>query len=148
MARSFIANARLTLDSTQFFMQRGGYSTTVRRCQEAVELALKAALRSIGIEPPHWHDVGDVLLKNKVRFPAWFANKTEELARISSALRQDREPAMYGEENLGRPPDDLYDDTYANKAIAWATKAVDSCEKLLGQKPPQPSNKGTKKKQP
>ncbi len=138
MARAYITNARLTLDSTQFFMERRGFSTSVRRCQEAVELALKAALRSIGIDPPHWHDVGEILVQHRERFPAWFAGRIDELAWISSTLRQDREPAMYGEEALGKPPDELYDEGYATQAAGWAACVVEACERLLVT-PPLPA---------
>jgi HEPN domain-containing protein len=37
------------------------YSDVVREAQEIVELALKGMLRQIGIEPPKWHDVGQLI---------------------------------------------------------------------------------------
>ena len=36
-------------------------SDVVREAQEIVELALKGLLRQVGIEPPRWHDVGELL---------------------------------------------------------------------------------------
>ncbi|WP_157633604.1 HEPN domain-containing protein [Thioflavicoccus mobilis] len=41
----------------------------MRKTQELVELALKAMLREVGVDPPTWHDVGPILTKQAGRFP-------------------------------------------------------------------------------
>lgn len=41
---------------------RQGWSELVREAQELVELAARALLRQVGIDPPRLHDVGPVLL--------------------------------------------------------------------------------------
>ena len=41
---------------------RQGWSELVREAQELVELATKALLRQVGIDPSRLHDVGPVLL--------------------------------------------------------------------------------------
>jgi len=51
-------------------LNEGNYPYTVRQCQEAVELLLKAALRYVGVEPPKLHDVGPLLRKERNKFPA------------------------------------------------------------------------------
>lgn len=148
LAGSYITKARLALDTAKFLVERGGFSDAVRRSQEAVELAMKAALRSVGIEPPHWHDVGGVLLKQKRRFPSWFARKAPGLAKISSDLEKDREPAMYGDEDRGTTPDELYGEVYAKRAMGWAGRVVVSCERLLGRTVARPEKKGKGRKKP
>lgn len=45
----------------------GSFAFAYRPCQECVELALKAVLLRAGVDPPKWHDVGDVLVKNLVK---------------------------------------------------------------------------------
>ena len=86
-------------------LNEGNYPYTVRQCQEAVELLLKAALRYVGVEPPKLYDVGPLLRKERNKFPAWFQEKIDEFAYYSRVLRSEREPAMYGDEETGTPPD-------------------------------------------
>ena len=45
--------------------RKGAYSDVVREAQEIVELSLTGMLRSVGVEPPTYHDVGNLLLEHK-----------------------------------------------------------------------------------
>lgn len=69
----------------------------VREAQELVELALKAMLREVGVDPPKWHDVGPVLLQQARLFPIETRSQLTELARISKWLRKEREFSFYGD---------------------------------------------------
>ena len=71
-------------------LNEGNYPYTVRQCQEAVELLLKAALRYVGVEPPKLHDVGPLLRKERNKFPAWFQEKIDEFAYYARVLRRKR----------------------------------------------------------
>ena len=110
MAREYMRQASGRLRHAREALEEGNYPYVVRRCQETVELLLKAVLRLVGIEPPKWHDVGPTLRKEANRFPQWFRNLVSRLARISRKLRREREPSMYGDEESGVPPDELYDE--------------------------------------
>ena len=105
----------------------------MRQCQEAVELALKATLRIVGVEPPKWHDVNPILGREKARFPNWFQELIEEFASISRSLRKERELAMYGDEEAGILPEELYTRRDAEKAISDAMKVIGSVKKLLSE---------------
>lgn len=50
MAQGHFRQARLILEEAEGLQRRGAWHLVVRRCQEAVELALKAVLRSAGVE--------------------------------------------------------------------------------------------------
>ena len=63
------------------------YPYAVRVAQECVELSLKAALISAGIDPPKWHDVGAILLEHADRFSSVDKTVLEEIAFISRSLR-------------------------------------------------------------
>ncbi|RMF38472.1 MAG: HEPN domain-containing protein, partial [Chloroflexi bacterium] len=63
MAESYLAQAKEILLEVERAYRRGVWNLAVRRAQEVVELSLKAALRLVGVEVPHIHDVG-VLLKD------------------------------------------------------------------------------------
>jgi HEPN domain-containing protein len=80
-----------------FLLERGGHSDVVREAQELVELALKALLRLVGVEPPRHHDVGGLLLEHAARFPAGLRERLPRAAEISKSLRRERELAFYGD---------------------------------------------------
>lgn len=120
MAEAYIRQAMERLKHAREALRRGNYPYVVRQSQEAVELALKASLRLVGVEPPRWHDVGPVLRREAGRFPEWFREEIPRLARISRKLRREREPSMYGDEESGIPPDELYDKWDALEAFRWA----------------------------
>ncbi|GBC74919.1 hypothetical protein HRbin06_00227 [archaeon HR06] len=109
-------------------LKDGNYAYVIRQSQEAVELSLKASLRFIGIEPPKWQDVGPILVQNSERFPNWFKDKI--LASISRRLRREREPSMYGDEETGLPPEQLYSLEDAKEALDYAEEVYSLCRKL------------------
>jgi len=131
MAKAYIIQAVERIGHSEEAMRRGNYPYVIRQCQEAVELLLKAALRLVGVEPPKWHDVGAVLKREVERFPGWFRSEVPELARISRKLRREREPAMYGDEESGLPPNELYDEEDAREALQWATCVSQLVSKLF-----------------
>jgi len=133
LAKSNIRQARERVRHASEALDTGNYPYVVRQSQEAVELALKAALRIVGIEPPKWHDVGPVLRRERLRFPRWFQELIDELASISRSLRKERELAMYGDEESGIPPEELYTKRDAEHALNDAVKVVRTVEKLLNE---------------
>ena len=131
MARSYLRQAMERVRHAEEALINGNYPYVVRQCQEAVELALKAALRIVGVEPPKWHDVGPVLRREQGRFPAWFRERMDELISISRSLRKERELAMYGDEESGIPPEELYTRVDAEYALNSAKMVLSLVEKLL-----------------
>lgn len=108
LVKSYIRQAEERIKHAKEALRDGNYPYVIRQCQEAVELLLKASLRYVGVEPPKLHDVGHILRREKSRFPQWFQDEIDELAYYSRILRKEREPAMYGDEETGIPPEDLY----------------------------------------
>jgi HEPN domain-containing protein len=125
MARSFLRQAAYRLELVERAIADGQHAVAVRLSQEAVELALKAALRAAGVEPPRWHDVGEILKANVARLPASLQEVADRLVSISADQRQDREPAFYGDEAADRTPDELYAEADARRAHADATFTVE-----------------------
>lgn len=58
---AYIKDAKTILEEARKSLNKGHYHRTVRKCQEAVELALKGLLRFVGIEYPKSHRVGAIL---------------------------------------------------------------------------------------
>lgn len=100
------------------------WADVVRESQEVVELALKGLLRTAGIEPPRIHDVSEVLMAERERFPKAIQRNLETLAAGSRTLRRDRELAFYGAEDL--TPSGFYtpEDATSAREIARGTVAA------------------------
>ncbi|MEM1962396.1 MAG: HEPN domain-containing protein [Sulfolobales archaeon] len=133
MAQSYLRQAEERIRHAKEALERGNYPYVVRQCQESVELLLKAALRLVGVEVPKWHDVGPVLKREAQRFPEWFQVEIPALARISRKLRRERELSMYGDEESGIPPDELYDRSDAEEALNYALNVYSIVLKLIQQ---------------
>jgi HEPN domain-containing protein len=131
MAKSYLRQAEERVRHAEEALETGNYAYTIRQSQEAVELALKGVLRLVAIEPPKWHDVGPILKKHREIFPEWFKAEIDKLASISRKLRREREPSMYGDEETGTPPDQLYSRIDAEEALEYAKSVLDLCVKLL-----------------
>lgn len=90
----------------------------VREAQEIVELALKGALRAIGVEPPKYHDVGGLLLEHAKKFPRNVGDDLARAAEISRRLRKERELAFCGD--IDFIPTEQYTAEDAERAYADA----------------------------
>jgi len=131
MAKSYLRQAEERVKHAEEALRTGNYAYTMRQSQESVELALKGILRLVAIEPPKWHDVGPILKRHRELFPQWFRDKVDEVASISRRLRREREPSMYGDEETGTPPDQLYSLMDAEEALEYAREVLDLCMRLL-----------------
>ncbi|MBC8254126.1 MAG: HEPN domain-containing protein [Ardenticatenia bacterium] len=130
-ARLNLERAGVILEEAHHLRDRGVWNLVVRRCQEAVELALKGILWWVGLEVPWVHDVGVFLRRHGDRFPTGFAPQVPRLASISRALGVERERSFYGDEESGLPPEMLYSEHDADEALEKATFVLDVCRRLL-----------------
>lgn len=115
LAKSYLEKATKRLKILRVLLEEESYSDVVREAQEIVELAQKAMLRHIGIEPPKHHDVGPFLLENTNRFSIDVQEKLQRLAEISAWLRKEREFSFYGD--IDFIPTERYTAEDAQKAI-------------------------------
>lgn len=98
------------------YLAKEAYSDVVREAQQVVELALKGMLRQVGMEPPHWHDVGRLIRQHRDRFPGVDDGGVDRLVEISTALRKERELAFYGA--IDFIPTDEYTREHAGRRLA------------------------------
>jgi HEPN domain-containing protein len=124
LARSYLAKARVRLKVLALLQTERAWSDVVREAQEVVELALKALLREVGVEPPKWHDVGGFLLEHRERFSPSLQARVDRLADISAWLRKEREFAFDGDVDF--IPTDEYTEADAARAIGDAVFVVES----------------------
>jgi HEPN domain-containing protein len=122
LAADHVRRAEIRLEALDVLFARESWADVVRESQEVVELALKGLLRAYGVEPPRIHDVSEVLLAEKGRFPDSLREKLDDLVSISRELRRDRELAFYGAEDL--TPSGFYSRADAEKALDGARRTV------------------------
>jgi HEPN domain-containing protein len=130
LARAYLVKARARLKMLTMLLADGDYSDVVREAQEAVELATKGMLRRVGVEPPKWHDVGEILLEQAALFPPAVQAELSRVAAISRALRKERELSFYGDEDF--IPTDAYDKAFAEKMAQDAAWVVALAEQVIG----------------
>jgi HEPN domain-containing protein len=130
LAQAYLAKARLRREVLHLLLSRGGHSDVVRVAQELVEFCCKALLRQVGIEPPKWHDVGQILVDNAARFPEDVRERLPGVAAVSKALRKEREFAFYGDEDF--IPTEQYDLAAAERALEDASSVLSVAERVIG----------------
>ena len=129
LAEGYFRKCTDRLAALQVLMERNAFSDVVRESQEIVELALKGVLRAIGIDPPKWHDVGDLLIEFEAQLPMLDAVLVRELAAASKSLRKEREFSFYGDVDF--IPTAEYDREDAASAFGQARQAAGALEKVL-----------------
>ena len=122
LARDYVRRAEVRLEAVAVLHERRSWADVVRESQEIVELALKAALRAAGVDAPRVHDVSEILIAERARFPKTLGKEVPRLARISKSLRRDRELAFYGSEDL--TPSDFYTEEDAREAFDGARRTL------------------------
>jgi HEPN domain-containing protein len=122
LARSYLTKARVRLKILAVLQAEQAWSDVVRESQEVVELALKALLREVGVEPPKWHDVGGLLREHQDRFSETLLPHVDRLAAVSAWLRKEREFSFYGD--IDMIPTDAYSEAEASRAVTDATFVV------------------------
>ncbi|MEO0142680.1 MAG: HEPN domain-containing protein [candidate division WOR-3 bacterium] len=115
LAKSYLIKATKRMPILNLLLKKKAYSDVIREAQEIVELCLKGMLRQSGIEPPKWHDVGGLLVEYRKRFKGLTTKKAQKLAKISKALRKERELSFYGD--IDFIPTEEYTSNDAKKAI-------------------------------
>lgn len=122
LARSYLAKARVRLKVLAVLQAEAAWSDVIREAQEVVELALKALLREVGVEPPKWHDVGGFLREHRHRLSGELVPHVDRLAEISAWLRKEREFSFYGDVDF--IPTNEYTEADAARAVTDATLVV------------------------
>lgn len=123
LSADYVLRAGIRVEALDLFFEAESWADVVRESQEVVELALKGLLREYGVAPPRVHDVSDVLLEERERFPqALGSEDLDRLVSVSRELRRDRELAFYGAEDL--TPSDFYSKEDAERARQGARDTV------------------------
>jgi HEPN domain-containing protein len=132
LAQSYLIKAQKRMKILEVLLKEEDYSDVVREAQEIVELGLKGMLRFAGIEPPKFHDVGPLILEYRERFKKINSAALKKMAKVSKALRKEREFAFYGD--IDFIPTEEYTLKDARKAIKDAEFVVIMVQKVMSAK--------------
>jgi HEPN domain-containing protein len=130
----YVDRAATSIKQAEDCLGRGDCPTSVLRSAEAVEFALKAAIRLVGGAYDRKHDVSNALAKAFPDFPPWFKDKVPRfrlLSRIFTSLSLD---AKYGDEMLGTPPKVLFSEREARAYLESASEVLNESLRLLREK--------------
>ena len=128
LIEDYILRAGHRMKALQTLYECESYADVVREAQKIIELCLKAFLRKHNIDSPRTHDVSQVLLKHQDRFENQYQQHIPKLAKISKALRRDRELAYYGSEDL--TPSEFYQKEDGDEALEVAKFVYDICKQI------------------
>lgn len=131
LAKSYLKMSEARLSDSKGALEDKIYPYALRLAQECTEMSLKAALRIVAIEYPKKHDVSDVLVGSKERFPEWFQKEIEFMAEGSKRLAKKREISMYGDEVSALSPESVISKEEAREAVQIAEKTLEMCTKIL-----------------
>jgi HEPN domain-containing protein len=131
IAKAYLRQAEARLKDAKDALFEGNYPYAVRLSQECVELSMKAVLKIVGIEYPKIHDVSDVMVDVKDRFPDWFKMELEFLRESSKVLLKKRELSLYGGEEAFLSPEEVISRGDAEDATERAAKTYELCRKLI-----------------
>jgi HEPN domain-containing protein len=131
MAADYLEEAKVSLKQAELAFDLGRYNTAVRRSQDTVEFSVKAALRLVGIEYPKEHEVSEVLLAARSRFPEEFQAKLEGIAKTSAELIPKRGLATYGDERQSIPAGKIFTRDDALEAMEKARSVLQATVDLL-----------------
>ncbi|MEM3430468.1 MAG: HEPN domain-containing protein [Candidatus Bathyarchaeia archaeon] len=131
MAADYIYRANRCLREAEFALSESDYAGTVRRSQEALELSVRAVLRSMAIEYPREHDVGEALDIIKDRLPSSLSNHVNRLKELLTELSRIRGPAFYGYEREGIPSSKVFNNEYAQRTYSEVKVLVRECSDFI-----------------
>ena len=129
LAKSYMVRAKIRLKILEEFLKVEDYADVIRESQEIIELIEKAVLLHVGISPPKWHDVSDIILENRAKFPSHFYSEFEKLVRNAKWLRSQRELSFYGDMDF--IPEKSYTRDDALRAIKTANKLYEIAKEFI-----------------
>ncbi len=104
------------------------YLFRAKWCLKEAEMAL---LRSMAIEYPREHDVGDSLNYVEEKLPSYLKSKIPSLKSLLTELARVRGPAFYGYEGKNIPASEAFSNEYARNTFERVSRIVNLCEKYL-----------------
>lgn len=129
LAFSYLKKAKIRLKLIQLAFDLDGYSDVVHDAQGLVELCVKGMLLSAGINVPKFHEVSNLLMEHRDKFPPEEQALFPKIIKISKSLRRNRELSFYGDDDF--IPTEEYSMEEASEAIENAKLVLETANKVI-----------------
>jgi HEPN domain-containing protein len=129
LTQSYFRTFTVRVEVLPEYLKRKSYSDVIRESQEALELFLKALLRSMGWSPSFSHDPGQELSELKKNIPVEFKEIEDGLIEWSKKLRRERELSYYGAQDF--IPSEEYSEKEAKEALLFLEEVSKRLKKYL-----------------
>jgi HEPN domain-containing protein len=131
IVESYIKRSEIRKSLLQNYLDLKDYADVIREAQEIIELLQKAILIYLGITPPKWHDVIDIIIENIEKIPENLRDDFIKIKEKCKYLRTQREIAFYGEMDF--IPENYYKKKDALDAIKTVEKLFSLAKKIIKQ---------------
>ncbi|RKX70371.1 hypothetical protein DRP53_05155 [candidate division WOR-3 bacterium] len=120
-AKLYFNDANAVLEEAKQALEHKNLNLTIRRCQEAVELAIKGLLILRGIDTPPSRDLSEILLALDPDRLLLTRKDLIHLAKINHTLSQESKTAYYG---LRDDKKELFTEARAQEAVEEAKEVL------------------------
>jgi HEPN domain-containing protein len=131
IVESYIKRSEIRKSLLQNYLDLKDYADVIREAQEIIELLQKAILIYLGITPPKWHDVIDIIIENIEKIPENLRDDFIKIKEKCKYLRTQGEIAFYGEMDF--IPENYYKKKDALDAIKTVEKLFSLAKKVIKQ---------------
>jgi Uncharacterized conserved protein related to C-terminal domain of eukaryotic chaperone, SACSIN len=131
IVESYIKRCEIRKSLLQNYLDLKDYADVIREAQEIIELLQKAILIYLGITPPKWHDVIDIIIENIEKIPENLRDDFIKIKEKCKYLRTQMEIAFYGEMDF--IPENYYKKKDALDAIKTVKKLFSLAKKVIKQ---------------
>ncbi len=129
IAESYLKRCEIRKDLLKNYYEKKDFPDVIRESQEVIELLEKAILIYIGITPPKWHDVIDIIIENIDKIPKDLRNDFFAIKEKCKYLRTQREIAFYGDMDF--IPEKYYKEKDAKDAMKTVEKLFFLTKKII-----------------
>lgn len=131
-AAEFLQDAGYDLHDATTELRLRRYARAVTRAASSVELSVKAALFSVGIEPPEEHKLWRFVQARRSAFPKDYRAWAEVWAEANETTARLVVRARYGDRTRDRLPSDIFDGPReAEETVSTARQVFEQVSEML-----------------
>ncbi len=106
--KDYLETSKTKLEFIKIAFSKKKHGIVIRECQSITELLGKSLLIKCGFIVPKVHNLKDDIEDLRGLFSKKFDENIAKFKKLSKNLALERERALYGEEELGKTPEDIF----------------------------------------
>ena len=122
LIKGYIKESEMRLELSNFAYEKESYNTSIRECQDCIELLIKSLLISYGQYIPEKHNLKNEFREISELLSEEFQKKNKTYMSLITTLRRERERSYYGDVENNITPQELYSN---EDAIYFISKTKD-----------------------